>query len=936
MKHQYLKSFFLLVVFGLLSSSAFSQYYITGQEPAGIHWMQIKTPQFRIVFPKGYDSIGQLYYRLLKASTPHVRTPYLNKVFPITIVLHNESTVSNAFVNPAPFHADFFETPSQEIYPQRWPKQLTLHEYRHVVQMSMMRTGFGKFIHLILGQQGNALQFAGLPLWFIEGDAVYSETIHSHSGRGRTPDFVYPLKAQVLDKKIYPYDKAQFGSYKDFVPDHYTLGYQLVLKGIQHYGINLWKQAILNVARKPYTLFPFSLKLHQITGTGKVKFYRNTLEQLRTKWHEEDQKFHPGKFTTLPTSNRLYASYLFANPTKKGVIYEKSGLDDTHQFVLLTKSGKETRLFTPGFDYNESLSANDSLLVWNEMTFDPRWSNRDYSDLYIRNYRSRKTTRITKKQRLFAPALSPDGKTIVAVRVNEQQQYALDFIDVQTKKTIHSLHTANNLFFLTPQWSSDGKAVVVAVLGDKGKALWEINSGNYQIKKLLPFSFTEMKEPALYKNWLIYTGTYEGKDNLYALNIQNHKTYRIFNARFGARSARFSASGKHLYFSNYTAHGFEPAVMDFDTTRFKPFNISRHYTYPIDKLVRKKTFILDDTVLPRITHPEKRYSKVGHLFNPYSWGPFVLNINSLSFNPGFSILSQNDLSTAVTSVGYEYNRNEETGKWKFSFDYYGWYPVLGINVTTGKRNASILYNNQPDLLRWNETEITAKVMVPLNLNRGKWVRGMQPYFGYDLLLRHMTSTQNLLQLKPKIFTLTYQFYCYNYLKKSLRDIYPRWGQTLLASYRHTPFQSIRETQTTVQSSLYFPGILKHQGISLYGGYEHKNSDNFFQNIIPVPRGYANLYYTNYYTLRTDYVLPVAYPDWNVQGASYLKRIYANVFYDFMKSQQPRSNQFSSTGLAVFTDWNFLSLFPDVSLGVRWNYRINQKSSTFDFLFNVTF
>lgn len=201
MKTKLLYPVSLLFFLFLFSSSANAQYFLTGQEPASTKWIQIKNKSFQIIFPEGYDSIAQMYARFLNLSATYVKQPYLNKVKRIPIVLHNKTTISNAMVSPAPFHADFFEMPSQKIYPEIWQKQLTLHEYRHVVQMNVMRKGFGKFLYLLLGQQGTALLFNGLPQWFYEGDAVYSETLHSKSGRGRLPRFIYPLKAQIIEKK---------------------------------------------------------------------------------------------------------------------------------------------------------------------------------------------------------------------------------------------------------------------------------------------------------------------------------------------------------------------------------------------------------------------------------------------------------------------------------------------------------------------------------------------------------------------------------------------------------------------------------------------------------------------------------------------------------------------------------------------------------------
>ncbi len=104
-----------------------------------------------------------------------------------------------------------------------------LHEFRHVVQIDKINENLPELIKLILGQQGTALVFGvHLPWWFIEGDAVVTETALSKFGRGRFPSFLMEHQAQVVEKGVFSYDKAYFGSYRDFVPNHYKLGYYLV------------------------------------------------------------------------------------------------------------------------------------------------------------------------------------------------------------------------------------------------------------------------------------------------------------------------------------------------------------------------------------------------------------------------------------------------------------------------------------------------------------------------------------------------------------------------------------------------------------------------------------------------------------------------------------------------------------------------------------
>ena len=109
-----------------------SQFYVNGQDPASVHWQQLKTTSATIIFPTEVVELAQKYANLIELSQKAVSTPYFPKLHTIKIVMHNRGTLSNAMVSPTPFHANFYHTPDQVSYAQKWTKQLALHEYRHV------------------------------------------------------------------------------------------------------------------------------------------------------------------------------------------------------------------------------------------------------------------------------------------------------------------------------------------------------------------------------------------------------------------------------------------------------------------------------------------------------------------------------------------------------------------------------------------------------------------------------------------------------------------------------------------------------------------------------------------------------------------------------------------------------------------------------------
>ena len=913
------------------------QYFINGQEPASVRWKQIKTKDFQIIYPSNYGELAQYYINVLSLSRPAINESYLSDTKRISVILHNNTVTSNAMVPIAPMRAEFFELPPQNIYPQIWQDQLTLHEYRHVVQINKMRQGLTKGLYYVFGEQAIALVMGlWVPFWFIEGDAVYSETIFSKSGRGRVPDFIYPLKAQLLDKKIYKYDKAVFGSFRDFVPDHYTLGYQLVTRGIENYGIEMWNWTLNRVASRPYYLVPFTTAIKKQTGKFKVQYYNNVLKSLKTEWWINDKSSIDSTLTYLSPKSRFFTNYLFPQLLEDGtIVSEKVGLDDVNRFVLIDTASKEVKLFTPGYDFYESLSVSGSTICWNEKTYDPRWQMRNYSVIKLYDFKTGEKKQLTGKSRYFAPDLSSGGDRVVTVHISNQSEYSLHILDAQSGEVLKTIQTEDNLFFTTPHWSNNDKSIVVIVLGKKGKSLVKIDTDSWELEYLLPFSFKEIKWPVMYEEWIVYTGTYEGKDNLYAINTKSNRTYRVFESRFGATNASFSKSGDQLVYSYYTSDGFRIAKLDFEPKKLEEVIIGDiQYQYMADRISPGQLFNLDDTIVPETIYPTKKYSKGGHLFNLHSWAPLSVNIDNYSINPGATLMSQNVLSTTVATLSYLYDVNEETSKIQLGFDYYGWYPLISFTADYGGRK-SIYKTEEGEYvnLKWRETNLSLRLSVPLNFTNSKWAKGVRPSVGIDQKFLKMDKDIGY-QFKTDRFTSPiYCLYAYNQHKTSMKDLYPKWGQIIDIIYRHTPWTESVNSQLALIGYLYFPGILNHQGIKIYGGYQKTETANYpYSNLLAVPRGYTNISYPEYFSIRSDYAFPIAYPDWNVPGAFYLKRIYSKVFYDYMQGySDDKITDLSSTGIELYTDWNFLSIMINVNLGVRASYLISGDNWHYEFL-----
>ena len=116
----------------------------------------------------------------------------VRKRFPVLV--HSSSVLSNGYVSLAPQRMELVSTPPQDSYAQDWISQLSLHEFRHVVQLNKLNQGITRFSGYFSGEAVRGIVSSQIPPWFYEGDAVYNETELSESGRGRLPSFEMPLR----------------------------------------------------------------------------------------------------------------------------------------------------------------------------------------------------------------------------------------------------------------------------------------------------------------------------------------------------------------------------------------------------------------------------------------------------------------------------------------------------------------------------------------------------------------------------------------------------------------------------------------------------------------------------------------------------------------------------------------------------------------------
>ncbi|AMR27829.1 hypothetical protein A0257_12495 [Hymenobacter psoromatis] len=877
---------------------------IISQNPPALRWQELRSPHFRVLFPAGLDSAAQRTAGRLEAvHGPEGRTLGVQAA-PIAVVMQNQTTVSNAFVTFLPRHAEFFTTPDQGqgLGTVDWLDGLVVHEFRHVNQFDKARQGVGRAVVPLLGDGGLGVAAVGVPQWFFEGDAVGTETALTRSGRGRIPYFGLGLRANLLSGRLYSYQKAVSGSLRDNVPDWYVLGYYLTSYAKAHYGPEVWGRVLDQYYRFPFYPFSFSNSLRRTTGLRVEDLYARTMRELDSTWRAQ-QAARPTPTAVRELAGqadpRVFTQYQFPQYVNDStVVALKSGLGDIAQLVLLGLHGREKRLFTLGLqNIPQLLSVGGGKVVWPEFRQDPRWGQRIYSELKVLDLATGRLTRVGKKQRYAAAALSPDGRQLVAVRTDEAYHHALVILNATTGDVIRTLPNPRNDFYQQPRWSPSGQAIVTVALSAAGKTLQLIDPNSGLEVNILPVANVNLANPQLWGEYVLYNSPQSGVDNIYAVNYSTGQTYQVTNRPFGAYHAAVSPDGQRLALHDYRATGARVVEMPLDPAAWTALPTPARTDTPEPFVAAlaagepgaaRITALLasPDSAGPR--YGVRRYRPLAHAFRVFSYG-VVQSPDGGSVTVGAR--SQDFLSTTQLFAGLNYDQTERTLAATAALSYQGRYPVLDVEATYGGRNAARYFDRAAPLdslrgTQWQYARLLAGVRLPLVLTRSRYLQALtvgayylhERVFNYTPTFRSKNETGITTPLHAIQTSLSYA----SQLKQSARDVAPRGGTTLLATYRTTPFgTSLQASQVGVQSSVYLPGLGKHHAVRLRGGFQYQQQNQYnFAAAISFPR--AETSYVSFDRLAVgsvDYSLPLAFVHWSVGRVLYVQRLRATAFFD---------------------------------------------------------
>ena len=960
----------LLLLSGLFATESITaQYYSWGVDSPKHRWQQLKSENYRIVYPDTAENIATRMWYYLGAVKDDISYGYRHPAMSMPFVVHPENFNSNGLVMWMPRRVEFLSTPSVNSYATPWLKQLVAHEYRHAVQYNNLNRGVFKAFSYILGQQSSTISLLVMPLWVMEGDAVMTETAMTTFGRGMQPSFTLTYRAYGDVAGAYSnIDKWFCGSYKDYIPDHYQLGYLLSRHTYNRFGRCIGDDLAEITTRRPYMVFSTSWTLKSLYGVSETKLFNETFNTLKEHW------------STLPTTQTT--TYLPIAEPKSHTIYShpqvtyhgdilllKEDLDRPTAFVRLDSLGVERHIAYTGYVSTRPALSPTGRVWWTEYRRSPLFDQEVHSTLCYMDlaeerprYRADITNALyptpTEGHGLAWVEYTPDGRYTIVIEGTPEADIA-PRTPLPYGCEIHGM-----------AWNNTTMALYTIVTDDEGMHIARIVRGGTE--QVTPPSYSTLSDLRAAEGRLYFGSIASGIDELHYYDLAEGKEYRLSQSRYGSFNPT-PYDNNRVIATSYDRRGYLPVWQDISTKSEvaytpKPTNIllpeGREWS-----VVNLDTVRFSDAVaksIARDTKP-KRFSKFGHMFNIHSWAPAsydpyeLAEESSIAFNFGGTIMSQNILSTTEGFLTYGWNAHEGS-VWKGLVRYYG----LGVNIwvrgTYGGQQMLYrvkmwdptkheeVYPDEPNRGRYYSGTVGATL--PILLQRGYHTRQLA-FSAVWSLSNGMTANVGRLSLKNGTFgniqkigysegvqqlslSATFQ----DYVRQAHRDFLPPYGFVAQGSYTLNPTSDDMGHLVVGYAKLYTRGFAPHHSFSVeatyqntLGGFQSKNvlSDLSFKSTRLLPRGFSSYEISNKHYMATalNYHMPVWYPEAGIRGTVYFKRVRLNTGLDYASFYNPtfdiitgnvlkNRQHIGSYGIDLGVDFNVLAMPEAATISAKFS------------------
>ena len=629
-------------------------------------WMTMETDHFLITFEEGQESIAQQAAYYLEMSYDQITQELGHEPSDKTrIVLGDFSDLANGFATPGYGYNEeeyllTYGGPNAALRAgiDTWLHTLAVHELTHTIHIDM-HAGATSFTRALFGRMGRPLfplpdltnPNGDLPVYLVEGFAVYMETINTDGGRLRSSLWEMMMRADFANERIMTRDQSSGRySYARYTGDapYYLYGAYFCDYIARSYG----QDKLFDIMRDNSKGNAFFIDgvFQRVLGKSLPAVWDEFIVEAKGTYAQQMADLeNQGLTSTQPlTRTGQAASSPNFSPDGKTVAYAQSGKDlaAALRLVDVESGNNRTAVIANTVHSGEgfSWSPDGQKLVYGR--FDLQGSKL-VNDLYAFDLKTGKELRLTVGARASGPTWSPDGQTIVFVAKTTPLQTSVMAMKADGTNVRTLVEGQNEMQFSSPRFSPYGRQLAVAVQSYGGfNDIYLLNADGGDLRPITQdraMDFAPQWSPD--GQYVLFNSDRTGVHNAFAYRLSDQQLFQVTNVPFGAFSPAMSPDGRTIAFINYDVKGYDVHLMDADPQAWKPFPLQRQtLPQPPDYAA----FSGDFQIRPYSPVP----TLLPHFWRPVLTGPFGALIQSedLLNQTGYLLLASVDLSGAPVAL----------------------------------------------------------------------------------------------------------------------------------------------------------------------------------------------------------------------------------------------------------------------------------------------
>ncbi len=484
--------------------------------------------------------------------------PYLRT----DIVLVDSMDLSNGFAQPFPYNRVqiYVSRPEPDGVLNNYDDWLTLvftHEYTHILNLDTIG-GLPAMSRYTVGRCCFPNMF--LPIWQIEGNAVYHESRDSRYGRNNSTWTDMILRSEIASGGFPEIDVASHYPRKwpgGSVP--YLYGGLFIEHLEAHYGRDSFSRVMQENSDNILPYF-VNYNANQVYRKDFPGLWLEWKKSVSLKYKKQIDSIKNANITEFMSVTKSGYRTMFPrfHPDGNSLFWVKStpyGAPTLMKYSFETKVAKNLcQVHYPG-----SLSiAGDGSAYLSDLEL-----YRNHSQYYDIFSYSGSYKRRTWRRRALQVDVGADGKSLIYVK-QERDSYWLMLEDIVSGKA-RPIIEGTDIQVAHPRISPDSTRIAFTYKDRDGKS----NIAIHNIGDKTTLKIFTCNENLLHPSWypdgkrLVFSSDRTGVYNLYEWHEGRNTVRRLTNLIGGAVSPDVSPSGRTIAFSNYGAGGFDIALIDY-------------------------------------------------------------------------------------------------------------------------------------------------------------------------------------------------------------------------------------------------------------------------------------------------------------------------------------------------------------------------------------